>query len=188
MEMSPQDILARAELICPVAQIQTELDRLGAELNSRFAESHPLVLCVMNGGLFFTGQLLPRLVFPLHLDYLHATRYGNACAGNDLAWKALPSQRVQGRSVLVLDDILDEGCTLAAIKAYLLAQGAKEVVLAVLADKDHGRAKPVTADFVAVTVPDRFVFGCGMDVAGAWRQLPAIYACAPDDVIRLTTA
>lgn len=179
-EDAARALLAEAELIHSESVVQQALVRLAGEIGERLADKRPLALCVMNGGLVFCGQLLPKLIFPLDLDYLHASRYGAETSGGELAWRATPKTPVQGRTVLVLDDILDEGVTLAAVKAHLQAQGAAEVLLAVFADKLHGRAKPVAADFVGVTVPDRFVFGFGMDAGGAWRNLPAIYAMRED--------
>jgi hypoxanthine phosphoribosyltransferase len=85
---------------------------------------------------------------------------------------------VRGRTVLLLDDILDEGRTLATIRARLLEQGADAVLVAAFALKDRGVPAAIAADFIGVRVPDRFVFGFGMDVAGAWRNLPAIRALA----------
>lgn len=171
-----RQMLAEADLVCPASEIQAVLDRLAAEITASMADAYPLVLTVMGGAVVFAGQLLPRLAFPLECDYLHATRYGKALAGSDLQWVVEPRTPVAGRSVLVLDDILDEGLTLAAIKEKLLAQGARECRLAVLAEKELGRPKPVTADFTGVRLPNRFLFGCGMDARGAWRNLPAIYA------------
>jgi hypoxanthine phosphoribosyltransferase len=130
----------------------------------------------MGGAVVFTGQLLPQLAFPLDFDYLHVTRYGDVTTGGQLAWIVEPRADVAGRVVLVVDDILDEGVTLAAIRQRLLAQGATEVLSAVFADKNLGRTKPISADFVGVHLPNRYVFGYGMDVKGAWRNLPAVYA------------
>ena len=93
-----------------------------------------------------------------------------------IQWKALPWESVRGRAVLVLDDILDVGQTLAAVRERLLAEGAASVHCAVLTEKETGRPKPLKADFVGLKLPNRYVFGCGMDVSGAWRNLPAIYA------------
>jgi hypoxanthine phosphoribosyltransferase len=169
-------ILAEADLIIPAAEISAALDRIAGEIGRRLADAHPLALTVMGGAVVFAGQILPRLVFPMECDYLHATRYGDVTTGGELAWIVEPRTSVEGRTVLVLDDILDEGITLAAIKERLLKQGAKECIVAVLAEKDLGRPKPVEADFVGVKLPNRYVFGCGMDVKGAWRNLPAIYA------------
>lgn len=177
--MTPDEarrLLAEADLICPEDEVQDAIDRLAGEIADALADSYPLVLTVMSGAVVFAGQLLPRLRFPLECDYLHATRYGDALAGSALRWLAEPRLPLAGRTVLVLDDILDEGITLAAIKARLLDMGAARCLLAVLAEKDTGRAKPVAADFTGLRLPDRFVFGCGMDAREAWRNLPAIYA------------
>src|SRR5262245_30924242 len=170
------EILRSADLVCSETAVQQALRRLAEEIATRLGERYPLVLSVMGGSVVFSGQLLPLLRFPLEFDYLHATRYDGATRGGVLSWKVLPNRPVAGRPVLVLDDILDEGTTMAAIKRRLLEDGAAEVLCAVFADKNLGRAKPVSADFVGITVPDRYVFGFGMDVEEAWRNLPAIYA------------
>lgn len=177
--MTPDEarrMLAEADLVCPAESIQAALDRLAHEITAALADSYPLVLTVMGGAVVFAGQLLPRLAFPLECDYLHATRYGDLTVGSELRWIVEPRTPVKGRTVLVLDDILDAGITLAAIKEKLLAMGAQACHLAVLTEKELGHAKPVAADYVGVRLPDRFVFGCGMDAGGAWRNLPAIYA------------
>lgn len=171
-----RELLDRAELIHPAGTVQAALDDVATAIRVRLGDACPLVLCVMTGGIVFCGQLLPKLDFPLDFDYLHATRYGPETQGGKISWRTAPWTPVKGRSVLVVDDILDEGITLAAVKESLLRQGAAEVLVAVFADKANGKAKPVAADFVGLSVPDRFVFGYGMDAGGAWRNLPAIYA------------
>ncbi|MHB1292856.1 MAG: hypoxanthine-guanine phosphoribosyltransferase [Sulfuricella sp.] len=170
------DILNRAELICSAEEVAATVRRLAGEIRASLGESHPLVLSVMGGAVVFSGQLLPLLNFPLDFDYIHATRYGNETQGNELQWKVMPKENVAGRVVLVLDDILDEGHTLAAIRDKILSLGAKSFHSAVFADKVLGREKPIKADFAGVSLPNRYVFGFGMDVRGAWRNLPAIYA------------
>lgn len=170
------DILDAAELIYSEAEVQAAIDRLATAISARFKETSPLLLSVMGGAVVFTGQILPRLHFPLDFDYVHATRYGKAKRGGELEWLVEPRESVAGRSVLLLDDILDEGHTLAAIRIRLLEMGAAEVSCAVLTEKHTGKNKPIRADFVGLVLPDRYVFGCGMDVEGAWRNLPAIYA------------
>jgi hypoxanthine phosphoribosyltransferase len=177
--LSPEQarrVLEEAELLCSATLVSEALARLAREISAVLADRFPVVLCVMRGAVIFAGQLLPRLRFPLEFDYLEATRYGDATRGGEIAWKVTPGTAVAGRTVLVLDDVLDEGLTLAAIRDALHAAGARHVYSAVLADKDKGRVKPIRADFVGVTLPDRYVFGCGMDVSGAWRNLPEIYA------------
>ncbi len=169
-------ILADADLIHSESVVQAALDQVAQAIRGRLADRHPVVLCVMTGGVVFCGQLMAKLDFPVDFDYLHATRYGPETQGGKISWRTAPWTSVKGRTVLVVDDILDEGVTLAAVKESLKRLGADEVLTAVFADKLNGKEKPIAADFVGLTVPDRFVFGYGMDVDGAWRNLPAIYA------------
>ena len=171
-----RDILQHAELLYPAEQVQASLHQVAQQINAALAETHPLVLSVMGGAVVFTGQLLPLLDFPLDFDYVHVSRYGDARHGGAMHWKVSPRENVRGRVVLVLDDILDEGHTLAALRQRVMELGASRFYSAVFADKRHGRAKPIHADFVGMELPDRFVFGYGMDIEGAWRNLPAIYA------------
>ena len=171
-----QQLLENAELIASADVIQKTLERLADEIARDMGDTTPLVLAVMGGAVVFAGQLLPRLAFPLEFDYLHVTRYRGKTSGGAIEWRVLPGQNVVGRTVLVLDDILDEGATLAAVRDKLLELGASKVLTAVLTDKQNGLNKPIRADYVGLNVPDRYVFGCGMDVYGMWRNLPAIYA------------
>ena len=145
-------ILANAELVHPAEVVSVAVDRLAVEITTALAAEFPVVLAI------------------------EVTRSRNGTAGRDIEWRLAPREDVAGRTVLVIDDILDEGITLAAVRDKLLAQGVRRVLTAVLADKALGRAKPIAADFVGVSVPDRYVFGFGMDAYGLWRNLPAIYA------------
>jgi hypoxanthine phosphoribosyltransferase len=179
MSFSPDQArhtLEAAELVASAAEVSAAVTRMAREITDALAGSFPLVLCVMRGAVIFAGQLLPQLRFPLELDYLDLTRYRNRTQGGEITWRVEPGTTVVGRTVLVLDDILDEGHTLLAVREKLVAAGASRAYYAVLADKDIGRAKPVRADFAGVRVPNRYVFGCGMDVGGWWRNLPEIYA------------
>jgi len=171
-----QQALNNAEVIYSAAEVQAALVRVAQKINITLADRHPLVLSVMGGAVVFTGQLLPLLDFPLDFDYVHVTRYGNSKQGGEMHWKVAPGESVTGRVVLVVDDILDEGETLAAVKQRVMAMGAAGFYSAIFADKCNGKIKPIQADFVGLEVPDRFVFGYGMDIHGAWRNLPAIYA------------
>lgn len=183
MTLSPdkaQRILETAEQLCSAAVVSETVARMAREISVALANSFPLVLCVMRGSVIFAGQLLPQLKFPLEFDYLEVTRYGTATRGGKISWKVTPGTAVAGRVVLVLDDILDEGQTLAAIREKLLAAGASRVYSAVFAEKETGHTKPVSVDFVGVRLPNRYVFGFGMDVSGVWRNLPGIYALKED--------
>lgn len=179
-ENQPQSYLDGAELLLSAQDVDNAIAAMATQIAADIGDAKPLVLCVMGGGVVFTGQLLPQLNFPLEFDYVQASRYHNNTEGQHLVWKVLPSDNVKDRTVLVLDDILDEGHTLAAIKEKCLKNGAKRVVVAVLVEKVLNKTKPVNADYVGLQVPDRYVFGCGMDVYGWWRNLPAIYALKPD--------
>lgn len=169
-------LLEEAEMIRSADEVQAAVRHVAQGINTKLADLHPLVLSVMGGAVVFTGQLLPQLDFPLDFDYLHVSRYGNEKQGGELHWKVAPRENVRGRVVLVVDDILDEGETLHAIKQRVMALGASRFYSAVFADKENGKAKPIRADFTGMELPNRFVFGYGMDIHGAWRNLPAIYA------------
>ena len=170
------DLLAGAERLYSAEQLDQAVARMAQEIGTDLGDRFPLVLSVMGGAVVFTGHLLPRLDFPLDFDILKVSRYGLNTGGGDITWSLKPRTAVRGRVVLVLDDILDEGETLAAIRKVLLDEGATEVHSAVMTDKDHGRAKPIVPDYVGITVPNRYVFGYGMDVHGLWRNLPEIFA------------
>ena len=169
-------VLEEADLVYDAGAVQGAIRTMADEITRILGEHNPLIVVVMHGGVYLAGQILPLLEFPLGLDYIHVTRYGQSTSGGALIWKALPSESVRGRAVLVLDDILDAGQTLAAVRERLLADGAESVSCAVLTEKETGIAKPLKADFVGLKVPNRYLFGCGMDVSGVWRNLPAIYA------------
>ena len=170
-------VLRKAELLHTPEQIETALNRMAAAIAAQLESRDPLVLIVMNGAFIPAAQLLSRLNFPLRVGYLHATRYRGATRGGDMDWIALPRPAVNDQVVLVVDDIFDEGSTLQAILAEVHQQGAAAVYSASLVNKRHNRKVPgLTVDFIGLDVPDRYVFGCGMDYKGYWRNLPAIYA------------
>jgi hypoxanthine phosphoribosyltransferase len=171
-----EQILADAELIHSANDVMQALQHMADEIIQVLSQQHPLVLCVMNGAVVFAGQLLPRLLFPLDFDYLQVKRYDQQLQAGKVRWQVAPSEVLRDRTILVLDDILDAGLTLAAIREKVLQQGARAFYSAVLVEKQTGLSKPIQADFVGLTVPDRYVFGFGMDIHGAWRNLPAIYA------------
>lgn len=173
-----QQILDEADCLCPEVEVQAAITRMAQAITDKLGNANPVLFCVMNGGLIFTGQLLTQLRFPLQAEYLHASRYRHETSGGILEWKVQPNFNLKDRSVLILDDILDEGTTLLGIADYCKAQGAKEVLTAVLVEKDHDRkARPgLKGDFTGLVIEDRFLFGYGMDYKGYWRNAPGIYA------------
>src|SRR5206468_1613505 len=171
-----QRLLDEADLLFAADEVDAAVARMAQQITAQLGEEFPVVLSVMGGAAVFTGRLLLLLAFPLEFGAIEVTRYNNDIQGRDIAWRLAPRDNVRGRTVLVVDDILDEGITLAAIRKKLTEMGAGKFYSAVFADKDIGREKPVRADFVGVTVPNRYVFGFGMDAYGLWRNLPAVYA------------
>jgi hypoxanthine phosphoribosyltransferase len=173
---NPAQLLAQSELIHSAQQVQVAIRRVAQEITQSLSEQNPVVMCVMGGGVVFAGQLLTELNFPLEFDYVHASRYQNTTVGNTLHWQAMPKLELNNRTVLLIDDILDEGITLKEIQQKCLSLGATNVQCAVLVEKDLPHRKPIQADFVGLTVPNRYVFGCGMDAYGWWRNLADIRA------------
>lgn len=175
-------VQARARCLYNESEVESALDRLAQEISAEFGDSDPVLLCVMNGGLIMTGKLATRLNFPLQIDYLHATRYRDRTHGSELEWKRHPQLNLSGRAVVILDDILDEGATLAAIIAHVKELNPSRLAVAVLVDKLHDRKTPgVRADFVGLEVDDFYVYGYGMDFKGYLRNAPGIYAADPRD-------
>jgi len=173
-----RQVMAEADCLFTGDQVEAAIDRMAAEITARLADANPVVFCVMNGGLIITGKLLPKLAFPLEAEYLHATRYGHRLYGTILDWKVRPARELKGRTVLIIDDILDEGETLGAICDWCREMEAAQVLTAVLVDKLHDRkARPdLKPEFVGLETPDRYLFGFGMDYKGYWRNAPGIYA------------
>src|SRR5690606_26361469 len=171
-------VIAEADCLYIEAQVKAVIDQVAAAINGEMAERNQEAICMMNGDLNLTSKLLPKLGFPLELSYLHATRYRSETTGGELFWKAKPEISFIDREVLIIDDILDEGHTLAAIIEFCRHAGASAVHTAVLIDKDHDRkARPdLKADYVGLSCEDRFIFGYGMDYKGYWRNAAGIFA------------
>ncbi|WP_207063055.1 hypoxanthine-guanine phosphoribosyltransferase [Motiliproteus sp. SC1-56] len=167
---------AEADCLATPAQLDSALEQMAGEIRARLHDKAPLVLCVMNGGLIPAALLTLKLDFPLELDYLHATRYGLATEGGELDWRVFPKAEISGRSILVIDDIFDQGHTLAAICDYLKNAGAAEVLSATVINKRHERKVDFKPDFIGLEIEDRFLYGFGMDYKGYLRNVQGIYA------------
>jgi hypoxanthine phosphoribosyltransferase len=169
--------LAHSDILFNREQLDTEIARMGLEIDHALDGEVPVFLTVMHGALVFAGQLALSIRTDLEFDYVHATRYRGETSGSDLQWLRRPEVPLHERTVLLVDDILDEGHTLKAVRDACLAMGAKRVLLAVLCTKRHDRrAHGIEADFNGVDLPDRYVFGYGMDYHEQARNLPAIHA------------
>lgn len=170
-----QQMFQSAELLFSEQECDGALQRIADDITRDLSECYPLVLPIMGGAVVFTGKLLPLLRFPLDFDYIHITRYGDKLQGGTFKWLREP-KNVSGRDVIVLDDILDEGYTMAAVKEHIMQAGAKSCRTAVFANKLIDKPKPIQADYIGINVPNRYVFGYGMDAKHMWRNLGAIYA------------
>jgi hypoxanthine phosphoribosyltransferase len=184
--MIPEDIVAvskRASCLHDRDEVELVIDMLAERINSALFGKNLLVLCVMNGGLVFCGKLVDRLDLLLQLDYLHVSRYRGQTYSTDLLWKAYPKEQLLGRTVLIVDDILDEGATLESIVAYCKSQGADEVYAAILVNKVHQRKlSSIEADFVGLEIADHYLYGYGMDYKGYLRNAPGIFAIDAADL------
>lgn len=169
----------RAREVCPAADVDRAIGRMAGEIGASIASSDPLVLAVMSGGVFTATAMCRHFDFPYRFDYVHLTRYGAALAGGDIEWHVPPPERARGRSVVVVDDVLDRGVTLAALVGALRELEVAELRVAVLARKAVETDTPRPAvDAVGIETGDEYLFGCGMDYKGYWRGLPALYAVA----------
>lgn len=175
-------VAGRARLLHSGREVEKALDGMAAAIAEELSGRNPIVLCVMTGGIVVCGRLATRLPFPLQLDYAHLTRYRGATRGGELVWKRRPGIAPAGRTVLVVDDILDEGLTLAALVDHLMREGAERVLTAVLVRKRRRRPPGVpSGDFVGLEAEDRYLYGCGMDYRGYLRNAPGIHAVDPAD-------
>lgn len=176
MSESFSHVLENADRLYNKIEVQAAAKQMADNITHDLKDKNPLVLCVMTGGLIPAGMLLEHLDFLLEIDYIHASRYQEKTSGGVLDWRVEPSKSLKDRHVLIIDDILDEGITLKEIVHYCRSKGAASVSSAVLTIKYHGRPHAIDADYVGLELPNRYVFGCGMDYKGYFRNLSEIYA------------
>jgi hypoxanthine phosphoribosyltransferase len=182
MKLLPETYTAvadRADCLVTQEAMEQALDRMAEAITARLAGTDPLVLFVMTGGMVAAGLLLPRLNFQLRVGYVHVSRYRGATSGGALDWHYRPSDAIRGERILIVDDILDEGLTMEAIVRACREDGAVDVHTAVLVEKERVHACAV--DFVGVVVPDRYLFGYGLDYKEYFRNCPGIFAVADRD-------
>jgi len=173
-----QQVMNDADCLFTESQVERAIDNMASDITSELATKNPIVFSVMNGGMVLTGKLVTKLGFPLEISYLHATRYHNSNTPGELEWKTYPQQSLEGRSILIVDDIYDEGATLGAIVDHCKEKNVGEIHIAVLVDKQHDRKKrrDIVPNYIGLQCEDRYVFGYGMDYESYWRNAPGIYA------------
>lgn len=171
------EALTHSDVLFDRAQLDPVIAGLGRRIDEALQGERAVFLTVMNGALMFAGQLALEIRTDLEFDYVHATRYRGETSGSELRWLREPAADLAGRTVLLVDDILDEGHTLKAVRDDCLRRGARRVLVATLCRKIHDRlVEGIGSDFNGVDLPDRYVYGYGMDYYEQGRNLPAIYA------------
>jgi len=171
-----QTLINKSSVLYSEVEIKNAIHNIANQTNRSINANELYVLCVMNGALIFAGQLLPQLKKNIQYHYIHATRYENSLTGDSIRWLVKPPKDIEGKTVLILDDILDEGITLNEIVSMCRTMNAKEIYTAVLFDKEIAKDKSYSSDFIGLKVPNRFVFGYGLDCRGLGRNLPHLYA------------
>lgn len=172
-----QSVQENAQLLYSVDEVEHALEKMAHEITSVFADRNPIVLCMMIGGMITAGKLITLLNFPLQIEYIHATRYHGKTHGKKLQWIRKPPQSLHDRSVLLIDDILDHGITLIETIQACQNQNAKYIKTAVLIDKQIAHERALKhADFTGLVVPDRYIFGYGLDYKTYLRNAQGIYA------------
>ena len=175
-----RDARERAELLVTPRHVQFAIDQVAVRMTTRLADEHPVLLCVLQGGFMYASELAKRFDFPLQVAFVHVARYGDRTEGGTLRWLTKPQLSVARRHVLLVDDILDQGITLTELVRWADESGARAVTTTVLVNKQVTRPTVTAADYAALECPDRYLFGCGMDYQGYWRNLPGIYALPED--------
>jgi hypoxanthine phosphoribosyltransferase len=169
-----------ARRIHSARDVSRALTRMAKEIGARLAGTDPVVLAVMQGGVFAAVELSKRFRFPHEFDYVHVTRYAGGTRGGAIEWRVRPGAALAGRTVLIVDDVLDRGHTLHALQRDLRRIGVAAQYTAVLVAKRVKAKRRPRVDFAGLEVDDVYVFGCGMDYRGYWRGLRALYALAED--------
>jgi|TARA_B110000908_G_scaffold51156_1_gene62419 hypoxanthine phosphoribosyltransferase len=172
-----QQIRDDSDLVFSRAEITTAVGQMARAADQLLTGTDPIIMAVMNGGMILTAEISLALKTYSRIDYLQVARYQDKTVGGQLHWHKQPQYDLAGETVLLVDDIFDEGETLQELIAYCQAQGAKQIYTAVLLYKNKQQRKhDLIPDVIGLEVADRFVYGYGMDYQGYFRDLSDIYA------------
>jgi hypoxanthine phosphoribosyltransferase len=166
----------RREVLIPANEIAATVERLAAEIRGDYFGKEPLLLGILKGSFMFMADLIRRLDFPLEIDFIRLSSYGGGTesSGKIKVVQGLRSG-VKNREVLVIEDIIDTGLTVAYLLDYLRKKRPASLRLCALLDKPSRRQVPVSIDYLGITVPDKFLVGYGLDYNERYRNLPDIY-------------
>ena len=170
-----------AKVLVTEEEIQTRIGELGRELTERFQGKQPLFLGVLKGCFVFMADLVRACPLNSDLEFIAVSSYQNATTSSGRVKITHDVQQdITGRDIIIVEDILDSGNTLAFLKDYLMTKGAASITIVTLLDKPSRRAKAVNADLAGFVVPDEFVVGYGLDYAQRYRNLPYIGVLKPE--------
>jgi len=171
----PRTLLENSRVLFNREQVAAAVQKMAVEINEYYGDQPIILISVLTGAIIPAAWLITKLKMPIQMDFVHATRYRGGLYGAELEYRVPPRLDLEGKHVLIVDDIFDEGNTLAAIKGSVEKRLAGSVKMASLVRKDHDRGLPRDyVDFVGLDVPDVYVFGCGMDAYEEWRHLDEI--------------
>lgn len=177
----PRALLEKSRVLFKREEVQAAVQKMADEINRFYADTPLVVISVLTGAIIPAAWLITKLKMPVQMDFVHATRYRGGLYGAELEYRVPPRLNLEDRHVLIIDDIFDEGNTLAAIKGSVEKRKAASVRMAALVRKDHDRGLPRDyVDFIGLDVPDVYVFGCGMDAYEEWRHLDEILVLGDD--------
>ena len=173
-----QDIL---KVLVSEEELKQRLQEMGDELYDRFQGKNPLFLGVLKGSFVFMADLMRACQLQSDIEFLAVSSYANATESSGRVKITYDLQQdITGRHLIIVEDILDSGNTLAFLKEYFLAKGAESITIVTLLDKPARREKAIYADLVGFTVPDEFVVGYGLDYSQRYRNVPYIGVLKPE--------
>lgn len=163
------------EVLITEEDIQTKIKELGAKLSEEYRDQFPLVIGVLKGAMIFMGDLVKRMDIHLEMDFMDVSSYGSSTvsSGEVKIIKDLDTS-VEGRNIIIVEDIIDSGLTLSYLVDLFHYRKAKSIKIVTLLDKPEGRKVDLQADLAGFTVPDAFVVGYGLDYAERYRNLPYV--------------
>jgi hypoxanthine phosphoribosyltransferase len=177
----PRALLENSRVLFNREEVAAAVQKMADEINEYYGDKPLVLISVLTGAIIPAAWLITKLKMPIQMDFVHATRYRGGLYGAELEYRVPPRLDLKGKTVLIVDDIFDEGNTLAAIKGSVESRKAESVKMAALVRKDHDRGLPRDyVDFVGLDVPDVYVFGCGMDAYEEWRHLDEILVLGDD--------
>ncbi|MBO2945961.1 hypoxanthine phosphoribosyltransferase [Paenibacillus sp. F411] len=169
------------EVLISEEELQAKIKELGQKLSSEYEGRDPLVICVLKGAFIFMADLVKNITVPIELDFMAVSSYGASTKSSGVV-KIIKDldQSVEGRDVLIVEDIIDSGLTLSYLIKLLEDRKAKTVSVVTLFDKPSGRTVELTADYTGFVIPDAFIVGYGLDYAEHYRNLPYIGILKPE--------